>query len=116
MVKGKKANGALMDWVKFIKKVQKEEKLTYKDAMGRAKTRKDKGEKWRQHGGDYDEELVVEEVPQPSMEGEEVIDVVGGRRGRKTRRGGSRGPLTQGGRRGRKSRRGGRKSRRTRRA
>ena len=42
----RKANKSLMAWVSFVKKVQKEEKLSYKDAIHRAKVRKDKGEKW----------------------------------------------------------------------
>ena len=39
-------NASLRGWVAFVKKVQKEEKLSYRDAMMRAKVRKDKGEKW----------------------------------------------------------------------
>ena len=42
----RKVNKGLKDWVTFVKKVQKEEKLSYKDAIHRAKVRKDKGEKW----------------------------------------------------------------------
>jgi hypothetical protein len=42
----RKANKSLKAWVTFVKKVQKEEKLSYKDAIHRAKVRKDKGEKW----------------------------------------------------------------------
>ena len=48
----RKANKSLMAWVKFVKKVQKEEKLNYKEAIHRAKQRKDKGEKWMTGGGD----------------------------------------------------------------
>jgi hypothetical protein len=51
----KKVNKSLKAWVAFVKKVQKEEKLNYKDAIHRAKQRKDKGEKWM-HGGNYPEE------------------------------------------------------------
>jgi hypothetical protein len=51
----RKANKSLMAWVKFVKKVQKEEKLSYKDAIHRAKVRKDKGEKWMV-GGAYPED------------------------------------------------------------
>ena len=40
-------NASLRSWVAFVKKVQKEEHLPYKQAMMRAKVRKDKGEKWR---------------------------------------------------------------------
>jgi hypothetical protein len=42
----RKVNKSLKAWVAFIKKVQKEEKLSYSDAMKRAKVRKDGGEKW----------------------------------------------------------------------
>ena len=44
-------NASLRSWVTFVKKVQKEEHLPYKQAMMRAKVRKDKGEKWRGGGG-----------------------------------------------------------------
>ena len=47
----RKVNKSLKAWVTFVKKVQKEEKLSYKDAIHRAKIRKDKGEKWMT-GGD----------------------------------------------------------------
>jgi len=46
----RKVNKSLKDWVAFVKKVQKEEKLSYKDAIHRAKQRKDKGEKWMTGG------------------------------------------------------------------
>ena len=46
----RKANKSLMAWVAFVKKVQKEEKLSYKEAIHRAKIRKDKGEKWMKGG------------------------------------------------------------------
>jgi hypothetical protein len=42
----RRVNPALGKWVAFVKKVQKEEKISYKEAMTRAKARKDKGEKW----------------------------------------------------------------------
>jgi hypothetical protein len=42
----KRGNKSLMAWVTFVKRVAKEEKLPYRDAMMRAKVRKDKGEKW----------------------------------------------------------------------
>ena len=44
-------NASLRAWVTFVKKVQKEEGIGYKEAMSVAKRRKDKGEKWR-GGGD----------------------------------------------------------------
>ena len=46
----RKVNKSLKSWVAFVKKVQKEEKLSYKDAIHRAKQRKDKGEKWMTGG------------------------------------------------------------------
>ena len=46
----RKVNKSLKAWVTFVKKVQKEEKISYKDAIHRAKQRKDKGEKWMSGG------------------------------------------------------------------
>jgi hypothetical protein len=46
----RKINKSLKAWVAFVKKVQKEEKLDYKQAIHRAKVRKDKGEKWMTGG------------------------------------------------------------------
>lgn len=46
----RKGNNGLKAWVTFVKKVQKEENLSYKDAIHRAKVRKDKGEKWMTGG------------------------------------------------------------------
>uniref|UniRef100_A0A6C0HHR0 Uncharacterized protein n=1 Tax=viral metagenome TaxID=1070528 RepID=A0A6C0HHR0_9ZZZZ len=46
----RKVNKSLKDWVNFVKHVQKEEGLGYKDAMMRAKVRKNKGEKWMSGG------------------------------------------------------------------
>ena len=43
-------NASLRAWVTFVKKVAKEENLSYRDAMMRAKSRKDKGEKWMKGG------------------------------------------------------------------
>jgi hypothetical protein len=45
-------NASLKAWVTFVKKVAKEENLSYRDAMMRAKARKDKGEKWMKGGQD----------------------------------------------------------------
>lgn len=48
MHKGKRhGNASLRAWVTFVKKVQREEGVGYKEAMTLAKKRKDKGEKWR---------------------------------------------------------------------
>lgn len=46
----RKGNNGLKAWVTFVKKVQKEENISYKDAIHRAKVRKDKGEKWMTGG------------------------------------------------------------------
>lgn len=74
--KSRKSNNALKEWVAFIKKVQKEEKIdSYKKAMSRAKVRADKGEKWRSmKGGDGEEDTFVEEdtiVEDPIVEDDE---------------------------------------------
>ena len=50
----RKVNKSLKNWVAFVKRVQKEEKLSYKDAIHRAKQRKDKGEKWMKGGDEPD--------------------------------------------------------------
>ncbi len=74
MHKGKRhGNASLRAWVTFVKKVQKEEGVSYKEAMMRAKQRKDKGEKWRGGSSDMD-----------SVEGDEEME--GGRRRRRTQR------------------------------
>ena len=108
----RRGNASLRAWVTFVKKVQREEKVSYKEAMMRAKKRKDNGEKWR--GGklmggdeldvDLDEDAVIDD--EANLDVDEAIldddmDMEGGRRRRRrrTRR-----------RRSRKSR--GRKSRR----
>ena len=48
--KKRHGNKSLTAWVKFVKKVAREEKLPYRDAMMRAKVRKDEGEKWMSRG------------------------------------------------------------------
>jgi len=93
---GGKMNKSLKAWVAFVKKVQKEEKLSYKDAIHRAKVRKDKGEKWMKGGAetttstpvmDVVEEEVVSEVETP-VETETMMseEFVGGKRRRTVRR------------------------------
>ena len=60
----RKVNKSLKAWVAFVKKVQKEEKLSYKDAIHRAKQRKDKGEKWMIGGkavNDDTDEMEIED-------------------------------------------------------
>uniref|UniRef100_A0A6C0ITU6 Uncharacterized protein n=1 Tax=viral metagenome TaxID=1070528 RepID=A0A6C0ITU6_9ZZZZ len=64
---GGKVNKSLKAWVAFVKKVQREEKLSYKDAIHRAKVRKDKGEKWMSGGA-------VPTTPGESTSNEETID------------------------------------------
>ena len=78
--KGKRhGNASLRAWVTFVKKVQKEEGIGYKDAMMSAKKRKDKGEKWR--GGSSidgsDEEYKGYTAP------DQALDQLGGRRRRR---------------------------------
>ena len=53
--KKRHGNKSLTAWVKFVKKVAREEKLPYRDAMMRAKVRKDKGEKWMSGGNEIDD-------------------------------------------------------------
>jgi hypothetical protein len=110
----RRGNASLRAWVTFVKKVQREEKVSYKEAMTLAKERKDKGEKWR-GGGDSDEESAVFDddydnvvddkikldVDEDVLDDDMDMSMEGGKRRRRTRR-----------RRSRKSR--GRKSRRNR--
>ena len=105
--KGKRhGNASLRAWVTFVKKVQKEEGIGYKEAMSVAKKRKDGGEKWR--GGGNDDEM---DPTEPGMD-----PMAGGRsrsRGRSSRRGRSQ-RRSRSSSRGRSQRRG-RSSRRSRR-
>jgi hypothetical protein len=84
----RKVNKSLKAWVAFVKKVQKEEKLSYKEAIHRAKVRKDKGEKWMKGGADTMEEAIdIEETTTTPMEAEDVeMEMEGGRRRRRSRR------------------------------
>ena len=77
----RRGNASLRAWVTFVKKVQREEKVSYKEAMMRAKKRKDNGEKWRGGGADdYSES--DEEMDMDTNDD----DMSGGRRRRRTRR------------------------------
>ena len=58
----RKVNKGLKDWVTFVKKVQKEEGCSYKDAIHKAKVRKDKGEKWMTGGSDEGDEEPIEKT------------------------------------------------------
>jgi len=79
--KGKRhGNASLRAWVTFVKKVQKEEGIGYKEAMSVAKRRKDKGEKWR--GGDPADEFPETSGGEPE---DEPLVVEGGRRRRRHR-------------------------------
>ncbi len=76
-------NASLRAWVTFVKKVQKEEGIGYKEAMSVAKKRKDSGEKWR--GGSSNMDPMG--GPNEAEDGEQD----GGRRRRTRARGRSRG-------------------------
>lgn len=85
----RKVNKSLKDWVAFVKKVQREEKLSYPDAIKRAKQRKDKGEKWKMKGGDENNESEVPPTPPPLPEQTDVSipsPLDGGRRTKRRRR------------------------------
>ena len=81
----RKANKSLKDWVNFVKKVQNEEGLSYRDAMMRAKTRKNKGEKWMT-GGTSVPAPAVPSAPVPPPPGTPAAPVpkTGGKKQRKT--------------------------------
>jgi len=91
----RKVNKSLKAWVAFVKKVQKQEKLSYKDAIHRAKQRKDKGEKWMTGGEGTVMEETVSEVLDPVLAttSEETTseEMYGGRKRRTMRRSRGRG-------------------------
>jgi len=70
----RKVNKSLKAWVAFVKKVQKEEKLSYKDAIHRAKLRKDKGEKWMKGGNNDDPNAMEIEEPEENDDTQSEID------------------------------------------
>jgi hypothetical protein len=75
-------NASLRAWVTFVKKVQKEEGIGYKEAMTVAKKRKDKGEKWR--GGDgMPSDMPEDEMSKMSSDMSEEEMSGGGRRRRR---------------------------------
>jgi hypothetical protein len=91
----RKVNKSLKAWVAFIKKVQREEKLSYKDAMKRAKERKDKGEKWMSGGQPLEDDVEVEVDEVVDRPVDEIVDtdmmieednMMGGRRHKRTMR------------------------------
>lgn len=91
--KKRHGNKSLTAWVKFVKKVAREEHLTYRDAMMRAKVRKDKGEKWMK-GGENGENGEIENgngfVRQGEIEkgteSEPTPETMGGKRHNKSKR------------------------------
>jgi len=103
----RKVNKSLKAWVTFVKKVQKEEKLSYKDAIHRAKVRKDKGEKWMS-GGDGTSTETFSTVPLTTETDSNLLGVVGEQLAAPA----SGGKRRRGSRSVRRSRKGGRRSRR----
>jgi hypothetical protein len=69
----RKINKSLKAWVTFVKRVQKEEKLSYKDAIHRAKQRKDKGEKWMKGGDGTPMDVETEEEEKMDVQPEENL-------------------------------------------
>ena len=101
----RKSPPGLKAWVAFVKKVQREEKLSYKDAIHRAKVRKDKGEKWMMGGrmalGGASEEALgyMSDMDSTDMDSTDMdstdmdstgtsTPITGGRQRRKSMRGG----------------------------
>jgi hypothetical protein len=56
--KTKKVNSALKSWVAFVKKISKEENISYPKAMKRASKRKSE---WKRGGGEMEEEQEQEQ-------------------------------------------------------
>jgi hypothetical protein len=81
-----KGTSILKSWVAFVKKVQKEEHISYRDAMFRAKARKSEWKK-DMKGGEPEVEEVVEEtvVEKPVVEEEPVAEVTDAQAGGKKR-------------------------------
>jgi hypothetical protein len=108
--KSRKVNPALKSWVKFVKKIQHEEKLTYPEAMKRASKRKSE---WQRGGADItdeSDELVSKEMmggrrrrsrKQRGGEGEVIEDdevdgqQMGGRRRRSRKQRGGEGEVIE---------------------
>lgn len=88
MAKGK-VNKSLKAWVTFVKTVQKKYKLSYKDAIHKAKELKDNGANWLKNkmgGGDVDEDgPMVEETMNEDNLDEDMEASVGGRKRRRRR-------------------------------
>ena len=91
MAKGK-VNKSLKAWVTFVKSVQKKYKLSYKDAIHKAKELKDNGANWLKNkmgGGDEPEDGPVNMNESVSEDDDLDSDVeepsVGGRKRRRRR-------------------------------
>ena len=65
--KGGKLNQGMKDWLAFVDKVKLEEKIDHRQAIMRAKARKDGGEEWKTSGG---EKEVVSKEPEVEDEDE----------------------------------------------
>jgi hypothetical protein len=63
--KGGKLNQGMKDWLAFVDKVKLEENIDHRQAIIRAKARKDGGEEWRTSGGVKEEVEEVKEDPTP---------------------------------------------------
>ena len=80
-----KGTSILKSWVAFVKKVQKEEHISYRDAMFRAKARKSEWKRDMKGGEPVEEVVEVEEpvveetvVEKPVVEEAEVSDAQAG--------------------------------------
>jgi hypothetical protein len=81
-----KVNKSLKAWVAFVKSVQKKYKLSYRDAIHKAKELKDKGADWMNKGlksmkggedMEVDEETTDMEVVEPNENEMEVVETEG---------------------------------------
>jgi len=82
-----KVNSVLKSWITFVKKVQKEENITYPEAMKRAKVRKSE---WKR-GGATDEEDTSSSSPMTGTESTSssspmTMTMMGGKRGKKSKK------------------------------
>jgi hypothetical protein len=84
--KSRKGNKMLSSWVAFVKKVQRDEQISYSDAMKRASARK---KEWKrgQMGGEAGPPPVLYDDASDESSDDETY---GGRRRRRTKRRGSR--------------------------
>ncbi len=83
--KSRKVNPALKSWVKFVKKIQHEEKLTYPEAMKRASKRKSE---WQRGGADITDESDELDLSKDK-------EMMGGRRRRSRKQRGGEGEVIE---------------------